>query len=201
MNKKSVMAIVLSLTLIIAMMTGCCTAPPPPVQPTQQNFMAPKITLDHVMVEHYYGYWYYAKSVAPTKGAAGDYGAPLDLSFIFNIENPNEYAVKMDDFNFTVMFEDFEVNTVGSTETMYIPAGKTNQIRVHAMFDTRQTLLTLLLPGAPQLKALGKTPWDMLEKWWTEAPEFSFPIHVKQGSAVFKADGLVSVGTFEATFP
>ena len=84
---------------------------------------------------------------------------------------------------------------------MWIPPGKTNQLRVPAMFDTRQTLLTLLLPGAMKLKEKGTTPWDELEKWWTGAPDFSFSVSVIEGSAVLKAGDIVKVVPFEATFP
>jgi hypothetical protein len=84
---------------------------------------------------------------------------------------------------------------------MWIPKGKTNQLRVPAMFDTRQTLLTLLLPGAMQLKEKQLSPWDALEKWWSQAPDFGYDVSVKQGSAVFKKGDQVKVIPFEANFP
>ena len=123
------------------------------------------------------------------------------LKFIYEINNPNSYAVMMDGFQFTILFEDFEVNTVSSPETMWIPAGKTNQLRVNAHFDVRQSLLSLLVTGGFKLKEKGTNVWDQLEKWWTEIPEYSVPIHVKGGSAIFQADGLTKVATFQATFP
>jgi hypothetical protein len=195
MKKKSIIVSSLGVLLVLAMLSGCATAP------TASNFVSPKVTLSMVEVPYYTGYWYFGKKTEPTKGAAGDYGAPMQLAFIFDIENPNKYPVLMEELKFTVLFEDFEVNTVGSTETMWIPAGKTNQLRVPAMFDTRQTLLTLLLPGAMKLKEKGVSPWDLLEKWWNGAPEASFPIAVKEGAAVFKAGDLVDVVAFEGMFP
>jgi len=51
----------------------------------------------------------------------------------------------MESLKFTVAFEEFDLNTVSSTDTMWIPAGKTNQVRVHAHFDVRQSLLSLLV--------------------------------------------------------
>ena len=69
------------------------------------------------------------------------------------------------------------------------------------MFDTRQTLLTLLLPGAMKLKEKELSPWAVLEKWWTGAPDFSFPVSATGGAAVFKAGGVTKVVPFEATFP
>ena len=198
MHKRSFILTCLSVVVIAAMLSGCAGMK---VTPTQQNFKAPVVTLDSMEVAHAFGYWYYAKKVEPTKGKPDDVGAPLDLAFIFNIENPNEYAVKMESLKFTVAFEEFDLNTVASTDTMWIPAGKTNQVRVHAHFDVRQSLLSLLVTGGFQLKAKGTNAWDQLEKWWTEIPEYSVPVHVNAGSAVFKADGLTQVTTFKATFP
>jgi len=180
------------------MLVGCAGMP---AAPTQQNFKTPVVTLDSMEVAHAFGYWYFSNKVEPTKGKPDNVGAPLDLAFIFNVQNPNEYPVKMDSLKFTVAFEEFDLNTVGSTDTMWIPAGKTNQVRVHAHFDVRQSLLSLLVTGGFQLQEKGTNAWDQLEKWWTGIPEYSVPVHVKAGAAVFQADGLTKVATFEATFP
>jgi hypothetical protein len=197
MQKKSTAFTVLSLLVIIAFLSGCAVFG----KPTESNLKDPVISLDHVEIPYYVGYYYFSSKVKPTKGKAGNYGAPMQLAFIFEINNPNSYPVMLEDFKFSVMFEDFEVNTVDSPETMWIPAGKTNQLRVPAMFDTRQTLLTLLLPGAMKLKEKKMSPWTALEKWWIGAPDFSFPISASEGSAVFKAGGIVRVVPFSATFP
>lgn len=161
----------------------------------------PKIRLSSMEVVHYYGWWYFNSKVAPTKGTAGEYGAPLDLAFVFDIENPNPFPVKLESLKFTVAFEEFDLNTVGSAEVQWIPPGKTNQVRVHAMFDGRQSFLSLMATGGFQLKAKGIDAYGQLEKWWTGISEFSFPIHVKEGSAVFDADSKVLVSDFSATFP
>ena len=198
MQRKSYLLILLSLVMAVALLSGCAGMQ---AKPSEANFQAPAVTLSHVEVPYYVGYYYISNKVEVTKGKKSNYGAPMMMAFIFEIENPNKFPVMMEGFQFSVLFEDFEVNTVNSTETMWIPAGKTNQIRVPAMFDTRQTLLTLLLPGAMKLKEKGISPWDALEKWWTGAPEFSFPITAAEGSAIFNADGIVKVVPFEAVFP
>ena len=212
MNKTSRLLSILCFIVIAALLFGCAGMM---VKPTEKNFNNPVITLSHVEIPYYTGYYYFSKKVKPTKGTAGDYGAPMSMAFIFDIENPNEYPIQLDGFKFSVDFEEFEVNTVNSPETMWIPAGKSrkcifskwkptgmsNQIRVLAMFDTRQTLLTLLLPGAMKLSEKKISPWQALEKWWNGAPDFSFPVYVKEGAAIFKADGLTKVITFKATFP
>ena len=198
MHKRSFILTCLSVVVVAAMLSGCAGMM---VTPTSQNFKAPVVTLDSMEVAHAFGYWYFSNKVAPTKGKPDNVGAPLDLAFIFNIENPNEYAVKMENLKFTVAFEEFDLNTVASTDTMWIPAGKTNQVRVHAHFDVRQSLLSLLVTGGFQLKAKGTNAWDQLEKWWTGIPEYTVPVYVNAGSALFKADSLTQVVTFKATFP
>lgn len=195
MHKKSILMIGLSVFVIAAFMSGCATTP------TGKNFQTPKISLSHVEIPYYTGYYYHSAKAKPAKGKAGNYGAPMMMAFVFDIENPNKYPVELEGFKFSVMFDEFEVNTVGSPETMWIPEGKTNQLRVPAMFDTRQTLLTLLLPGAMKMKERGQSPWEILEAWWMGAPDFAFPIGVSEGAAVFKAGDLVEVTAFEATFP
>ena len=170
-------------------------------KPTDQTFKAPTVTLDSLEVAHYWGWWYYAKAVAPTKGTAGNYGAPLDLAFIFNIENPNPFPVMLESLKFTVAFEEFDLNSLSSTDAQWIPPGKTNQIRVHAMFDGEQSRLSLMLVDGMKLKEKGTDAMTLLEKWWTGVSQSAFPVHVKEGAAVFKADKLVKVSAFKATYP
>ncbi len=107
----------------------------------------------------------------------------------------------LDGFSFSVAFEEFGLNRVIAPETMWIPAGKTNQIRVHAIFGVRAVQMSLLVTGGIKLKEKGVSFWDQLEKWWTGAPNFSFPLNVNEGSAIFTADGLTRVVPFNATFP
>ena len=186
MRKKSTILIGVFLVLLGSFLLACKEKPaaPPRVEPakpvpTQENFKAPAVTLNSVQVPYYSGWWYFSNKVAPTKGKAGNYGAPLDLAFIFDIENPNPYPVMMEGLRFTVGFEEFDVNTVCCMETQWIPAGKTNQVRVHAISDARAALLSLLVTGGFKLKEKGVGAFDQLEKWWVEAPDFSFPVHVK----------------------
>jgi LEA14-like dessication related protein len=198
MHRKSIILNCLSVLSIVALLAGCAGMT---AKPTKQDFKAPVVTLDSMEVAHAFGYWYFSKKVQPTKGKSDNVGAPLNLAFVFNIENPNEYPVKMESLKFTIAFEEFDLNTVSSMDTMWIPAGKTNQLRVNAHFDVRQSLLSLLVTGGFKLKEKGTNAWAQLEKWWTEIPQYSVPVHVKGGAAVFKADGLTQVATFEATFP
>ena len=198
MHKRSIILTCLSIFVVVAMLAGCAGMAP---APTQQNFKAPTVTLSHVELENYWGWWYYSKKVTPTKGNAGDYGAPINLAFIFQVHNPNEYPVMMERLQFTMGFDGFELNTVISNEAMWIPAGKTNEIRLHSLSDARQALLSLMVTGGFKLKELGVSPWDALEKWWTEIPDFTFTIRVREGTAIFNADGLMKSVTFNFAFP
>lgn len=213
MQTRRLMLTILSVFIAVAFLTGCASTPPKqaqqkyePPQPTAQNFIQPKVTLDYVEVAHYWGWWYYSKKIKPTMGKEGDYGAPLDLAFVFNIENPNDYPISLQNCKFTVAFEEFDLNTVSSTDVQWIPAKKTNQVRIHAMFDGRQSLLSLLVTGGFKLKEKGAKPGaagalGQLAKWWEGIPEFAFPIFVKEGSAVFEAGDLTEVVSFSAKYP
>lgn len=198
MRMKARLVAVLALCVFMAAMTGCTALQP---KATDSSFKPPVVTLSHVELAHYWGWWYYSKKVEPTKGTAGDYGAPLDFAFVFEIENPNPFPVKLESFSFTVGFEEFDVNSPGVIESQWIPPGKTNQLRVHAISDARQALLSLLVTGGFKLKEKGTNVWAQLESWWTKAQDFGFPITVKEGSAVFTADGVTKVSQFSAMFP
>ena len=197
MQKKKTIFMVLILTPAIAFITACVAVP----RPDESNFKDPLIGLDHVEVSYYTGFYYFSKEVKPTRGKADDYGAPLLMAFIYKIYNPNPYPVMLDGFAFGIMFEGFKVNHVILRDAMWIPAGRTNLLRAPAMFDTRQTLLVLILPEAMKLKKKNISPWDALEKWWTGAPDFSYEIRVGEGAAVFRADGVVRTVPFAGHYP
>jgi hypothetical protein len=197
MQKKSIILVFLSVFVAALLLSGCAALQ----KPTESNFKDPVVTLDYVDVAHYFGWWYYVPKVKPTKGKAGHNASPLDYAFIFNIENPNSYPIMMNSFKFACIIDGFEVNSGYSTEEMWIPAGKTNQLRVEVLFDPRGTMLSLGIVAGQQLKAKGVGLWDALEKIWTQAPDFSFPVGVTQGAAVFKADGITKVVGFEGAYP
>ncbi len=197
-HRKAIICNYILILVALGFLAGCAGTE---AKPTDQTFKAPTVTLDSMEVAHYWGWWYYAKAVAPTRGTAGNYGAPLDLAFIFNIENPNPFPVMLESLKFTVAFEEFDLNSLSSTEVQWIPAGKTNQVRVHAMFDGEQSRLSLLLAGAMKLKEKGTDALTQLEKWWAGMPQSAFPVHVKEGAAVFKAINLMKVSEFKGTYP
>lgn len=174
-------------------------------QATQQampEMVAPTITLELFEVPQYDGYWYYAAAVAPTKGDAGDRGAPLPMSFLFSVNNPNPYPVKLSDYKFTVAFDsDFELVTVANMDTIWIPAGKASHVRATTMITARSALLSLMVTGGFKLKEKGWAPFDALERWWKGVPDYSVPVSVKEGAFTFAADGKSMVVPFETVYP
>ena len=196
MCKRSLILTGFSVVVLGTFLLACATAP----TPTKKDFQAPVVTLNSVEMPYYTGWWYYDVKVQPTKGNAGKYGAPLALAFVFDIQNPNEYPVMMDGFTFTVAFDGIDVNTVNSLETQWIPAGKTNQVRVMAITDARAALLSLLVTGGFKLKERETNVWAQLENWWLAAKDYSLSIEVKEGAAIFKADGVMNVASFSGKF-
>jgi len=196
MRKRSLILMGFGAVILGTFLLACATAP----TATKKDFQPPVITLNLVEMPYYTGWWYYDVKVEPTKGNAGKYGAPLALAFVFDIQNPNEYPVMMDGFKFTVAFDGIDVNTVNSPEIQWIPAGKTNQVRVMAITDARAALLSLLVTGGFKLKERETNVWAQLEDWWLAAEEYSLAIEVKEGSAIFHADGATNVAAFSGKF-
>jgi len=196
MRKRSLILKGFSVVVLGTFLLACATMP----TPTEKNFQAPVVTLNSVELPYYTGWWYYDVKVQPTKGNCGKYGAPLALAFVFDIQNANEYPVMMDGFQFTVAFDGIDVNTVNSPEVQWIPAGKTNQVRVMAITDARAALLSLLVTGGFKLKEKETNVWAQLENWWLAAKDYSLAIEVKEGSAIFKADGFTNVTGFSGKF-
>ena len=169
------------------------------VKPTEANFKAPEITLESFTVPQYDGYWYYSGKIKPTKGDAGNHGAPLPMSFLFNIKNPNPYPVLLEGFRFTVSFEkDFDLVTVNNQDSYWLPAGKVQQVRATTLITTRSALLSLLVTGGFKLKAKGINAWQALEKWWKGVPEYSVQVSLKDGAFDFSAEDASIVVPFKA---
>ena len=197
MRKTTIVFICLVALVTAALLSGCAGMQ----KASESNFKDPVVTLNHIELQKYWGWWFFTSKIEPAKGKAGNYGAPLVLGFIFEIQNPNSYPVLLDELKFTVAFEDFDLNTVLLQDQMWIPAGKTNTLRAVSVSDAAEAQLSLLVTGGFKLKEKGLSFWDVLEKFWTEIPDFSFPISVNQGSAIFKADGVTKGISFNATYP
>jgi len=200
MRKQSLFMIVISFAVVAAFLTGCAGTQ----KASDSNFKTPEVTLSQAEVSSYFGYWFYDNKVQPTNPAnakPGNNGAPLIYSFVFDVKNPNDFPVLMDNLKFTVALEGFDLNTVGVQDQIWIPGGKTSQVRVPCVLGMFEAFMSLGVVGGTDLQKMGKKPWEMLEKWWTKAPDFSFPMEMREGAAVFKADGITKVAAFKAKYP
>ncbi len=194
-NRLAILAVLITAAAFI--LVGCATT-----RPSESNFKTPEITLEMLEVPQYDGFWYYAGSVEPTKGKADDRGAPLPLSFLFSVHNPNPYPVLLDGIRFTVAFDrDFDLVTVNNQDKIWIPAGKTSDVRCSTMITARSALLALLVTGGYTLQEKGWTAWEALERWWVGVPDYSVPVTVHEGSAMFRANGVSKVVSIDAEFP
>jgi hypothetical protein len=162
--------------------------------------VAPKIALDGYEVPQYDGYWFFSKKIKPTKGDAGDRGAPLPMSFLFTITNPNPYPIELNGIRFSVVFDkEFNLITYNSQDSIWIPAGKTNEVRATTLLMPKAALLSLLVTGGFKLKEKGWSPWDALERWWKGVPNYSVPVDVAEATFTFSADGVTKVYPLKVT--
>jgi len=112
----------------------------------------------------------------------------LSLAYIFNIKNPNKEPLMLDELSFTTDFEGFDVNTVTAYEDSWIPGGKTNQVRVVVINEAFPTLVSLMVGAehAAKIAERKTTAAALVSKWWKDISDFSFPIGVTNGTALFK---------------
>jgi len=197
MNKR--LALMMLFLFGLAMVFASCAI----VQtPSESNFKLPEVKLDSVQIDYFEGFWTYGKAkVAMGKAPKGGGSSPITLSFVFEITNPNSYPVMLDSSKFFLYFEDYELRVVNDNNPQWIPAGKTNTKVLTVTVTPTSTFGKFILTHAIKAKERGDKPWELIQKWWTGLPDMAFPIHVKEGSFVFMADGLVKVADVEATYP
>ena len=200
MSKRLVLLSVLLIGLILAL--SSCAQMKSTAKPSAEGFQDPMITLQEFTVPHYNGFWFYDPKITPTKGKAGNNGAFLPMSFLFNIENPNPYPILLEGFQFTVGFDyEFDLVTVHNQDSYWIPAGKTDQVRASTLIDVHQARMSLLVTGGFKLQEKGVAAWDAVEKWWTGVPEYSVPVHLHEGAFNFSADGVTKVVPYKVLIP
>jgi len=177
------------LPLLVA--TGC---QPMLLTPTPQaELIPPKVELERVEIAHYWPFFLDTENRR---------GSPLELAFIYRVENPNSVDVMLDSVTFTVAFAPgFEVNTVNTYEDMWIPPFKANELRVNVTLDAFTTLLSLLVTSGHQLEEMGVTAPEQLKTWWEGIQDFAFDIEVRGGKAQFRSSLGDVIVPFEATFP
>lgn len=178
---KRTLVITMSFLLLVGLMAS----------PAAAKMKAPVIKLERVEIAHS---WVNPKGKpAYFLNTKEKTGTVMDLAFVFAVTNPNRGAIMLDDLSFTMAFEGFELMMPMVYEDIWL-AGKgtfgkpkTSYIRVHATFDSYTTLLALLVPSqnVALLQKMGVKHVNLIKKWWTEVGDFTFPIEVRNGGAVF----------------
>lgn len=94
----------------------------------------------------------------------------------------------LDEMTFTASFEGFEVNTALVYEDSWIPAGKTNQLRVVVTNEALPTIgsLSVGADNVARIQEMKTSAGALVKKWWDTVGDFAFPIAVSGGTALFK---------------
>jgi hypothetical protein len=161
---------------------------------------APTVRLVLVEVARQSGWWFYSDKVTPTRGDAGNHGAPLILAFTFKIKNPNPYPIMMDGFSMTVEYDQVKLDEIKLTDVMWIPSGKVNDLRVYSLLDAQSARLNLLVEEGTLLKEKGISLWSAIKKYWTEIPQFKKPVSVADGKVSFTAKNKTKIIFFSAAY-
>ncbi len=170
-------------------------------------FEAPVVTLDRVEVASIQPFFVkprveYKNEKEPGKELPA--GGILNMAYIFNIKNPNKTPVMLDELTFSTAFEGFEINTAFSYEDSWIPGGKTNQLKVVTTNETLPTITSLMVgaENAEKIQQQKTSAGALVKKWWETVGDFSFPIEVTAGTALFKDEkGKELRVTFTGKFP
>ncbi len=206
--KKMVITLMLLFGILSLIALPCLAAEgkaAAPEKPAMGKKMAavkpPVVKLDRIEIANYWGF--YLDGILDKEGklTAARRGAPLVLSFIYSIQNPNQFNMMLDDFKFTVAFEGFELNTLTYFDDSYIPPKKTNYLRCNGTFDYNTANLSLLVTSGHKLQEMNVKSADLLKKWWEGIADFTFPITVNGTGTFVGPDGKNIIVPFEGTFP
>jgi len=131
---------------------------------------------------------------------------PLILAFVFDVTNPNRQPVSLEEIRFSYAFEAkpdqfFTLNSPAQYDTMHIPGGATNTVRVVSVLDSAIVPATLAVTQGFRLQELGLKGPDLVKRWWEEIGDFKFRIRVAEGVATFATPAGPVLATFEGSFP
>ena len=115
-------------------------------------------------------------------------GAMLSLGYVLSIKNPGKAPVMLDELSFTTSFDGFEVATPIVYDDQWIPGGKTNELRVVVTSETLPTMGNLMVGAGnvARMQEMKTTAGALVKKWWDAVGDFSFPVAVSNGTALFK---------------
>lgn len=203
--------------LVLILVSACSTAP------AAAEFKNPTIALNRVEVPSYFAPpWagWPGAVPSPTAPAAGTPAAqyvafpgtisvPLMLAFVWDITNPNDTPVTLNQMKFTVELEAapskpgefFSLATPMAYEKQNVPGKATNQARVVVVLDSAVVPGNLAVTSGQRLGALGLSGATLVKDWWTNAPDFKFGIKATQGTADFVSGSNKAVVAFDGKFP
>lgn len=150
--------------------------------------------------------WHTRRGICPFPGTIS---VPMVLAFIWDISNPNDVPVTIEQMKFTVEFEAapskpgeyFALSTTIVQEKQSLPGKATNQVRTVVVLDSAVVPGNLAVTSGQRLGALGLTGATLVKDWWTNAPDSKFGIKATAGTADVTMGGAKKVVTFEGKFP
>ncbi|MBS3907032.1 MAG: hypothetical protein KGZ49_08340 [Syntrophaceae bacterium] len=138
----------------------------------------------------------------------------MGLGFVFNVDNPSSYPIKLENFKFAVFFEapgtkEFMVlSTATVYDQIYFAPKTVSQYRVVEFLDSGGVMRALLIPNRPALQRLKLEVNPLTKEWFTKMGTGDFPFQIKagEGMAVFSSEGVKGgkedfFVPFEGTFP
>jgi hypothetical protein len=181
--------LVLAIILALAALMAC----KPGLLPTEEGGK-PKVTLERIEIQSYFPW-----VDLPAR-------TPLELAYIFNIDNPSGQNVKLDNFKFTTYLEAtpgeyLMVTTPTTYERTYFPPQTTSQYRVVNLLDSYTINLSLAVANAQKMQELKLNRAETIKNWYTKIQDFGFGIKVAEGMAVFSSDSGDIFVPFEGVFP
>jgi hypothetical protein len=184
---------VLWLTLIVTLAVWGMTACKPGLLPTSEAGK-PKVTLERVEIQSYFPW---ADLPART---------PLALAYVFAVENPSGYNIKLDNFKFTTFFEVkpgeyLAITTPTTYEMLYFPPNTVSHYRVVDVLDSFTINLSLAVANALKIQQLNLNRADVIKNWYAKVGDFAFGIRVGEGMAVFSSEKGDIFVPFEGKFP
>jgi hypothetical protein len=177
------------VTLVVWGMTAC----KPGLLPTEGTGK-PKVTLERVDVQSYFPW-----TDLPAR-------TPLALAYVFSIENPSGYNVKLENFKFTTFFEAspgqyLSITTPTTYDNLYFPPNTVSQYRVVDVLDSFTINLSLAVANAMKIQELNLNRTDVIKNWYSKVGDFAFGIRVGEGMAVFSSEKGDIFVPFEGKFP
>lgn len=209
------------VVLLVAVGLSACASP----TPAATEVKSPTVTLNRVEVQPYFAPpWpdWPAAIPSATPPPAGtptpvyvpanpaSPNVPMVLNFVWDITNPNDVPVTLEQLKFSVEFEAaptkpgeyFAVTSGVFSEKQSVPAKTTNQLRTVVTLNGAVIGGNLAVTSGQRLSALGiASTAPIIKDWWNTVPDGKFGIKASAGTADFNISGKTQVVTFEGKFP